>query len=206
MVKKLPAAIANDCYFCKKLCNMRKLKLQVQMSVDGFIAGPNGELDYAVWNWDDALKNYVTAITEPVDCMVLGRKLAQGFIPYWASNPEQEGAAKINSSQKVVFTKTLDTHEWANTRLATGDLAEEINCLKNEDGGDMIAYGGAAFVSALVAHDLIDEYHLFINPTAIGSGMSIFGALSANKRLKLVKSEAFDCGIVVLNYVPERGA
>ena len=201
----LPAIIAVAGYFCNKLCNMRKLKLQVQMSVDGFIAGPNGEMDFMVWNWDDELKNYVTAITEPVDCMVLGRKLAQGFIPYWASNPEQEGAAKINSSQKVVFTKTLDIHEWANTTLATGDLAEEINRLKNEDGGDMIAYGGAAFVTALIEQDLIDEYHLFINPAARGTGLSIFGALSGTKHLKLVKSVSFDCGIVVLHFVPDRG-
>ncbi len=70
---------------------MRKLKLQVQMSVDGYIAGPNGEMDWMAWNWDDELNKYVTEITEPVDCIVLGRKLAQGFIPYWASvaaNPE----------------------------------------------------------------------------------------------------------------------
>lgn len=185
---------------------MRKLKLQVQMSVDGFVAGPNGEMDFMVWNWDDALKNYVTAITEPVDCIAMGRKLAQGFIPYWAANPEQEGAAKINSAKKVVFSKTLDTHEWANTTLATGDLAEEINRLKNEEGGDIIAYGGAAFVSALIAHDLIDDYHLFINPAARGTGLSVFSSLSAIKQLKLVNTVAFDCGIVALNYVPERGA
>ncbi len=57
---------------------MRKLKLQVQMTVDGYIAGPNGELDFMVWDWDDELKQYVTALTEPVDCIVLGRKLAEG--------------------------------------------------------------------------------------------------------------------------------
>jgi dihydrofolate reductase len=87
---------------------MRKLKLQVQMTVDGYIAGINGEMDWATRNWDDKLKKYVGALTEPVDCIVLGRKLAQGFIPYWASHPEQEGAEKFNGTPKVVFTKTLE--------------------------------------------------------------------------------------------------
>jgi dihydrofolate reductase len=182
---------------------MRKLKLQVQMSVDGYIAGTNGEMDWMVWDWDDELKKYVKEITEPVDCIVLGRKLAQGFIPHWASKPEQEGADKMNSSKKVVFTKTLDKSEWDNTVLAKGDLADEITKLKKQDGKDIIAYGGATFVSALVKQGLIDEFHLFINPTAIGNGMTIFKELDSKQNLTLVKSTSFDCGIVVLNYEPK---
>ena len=183
---------------------MRKLKLQVQMSVDGYIAGINGEMDWRVWDWDDELKKYVGAITEPVDCIVLGRKLAQGFIPYWASNPEQEGADKFNSTKKVVFTKTLDQSEWDNTVLAKGDLVDEITTLKQQEGEDIIAYGGATFVAALIKQGLIDELHLFINPTAIGNGMSIFKELDSKQKLTLVKSTAFDCGIVVLHYEPKR--
>lgn len=184
---------------------MRKLKLQVQMTVDGYIAGPNGEMDWMVWDWDDELKQYVEEITEPVDCIVLGRKLAQGFIPHWASNPELEGAGKINSTKKVVFTKTLDKSDmgvmsWENTDLANGDLAEEIMKLKNQEGSDIIAYGGADFVSALVKNRLIDEYHLFINPTAIGSGITIFKELKNYLKLTLVKSKSFQCGITVLHY------
>ncbi|HEY5746188.1 MAG TPA: dihydrofolate reductase family protein [Chryseolinea sp.] len=180
---------------------MRKLRLQVQMSIDGYIAGPNGEMDWMVWNWDDELKKYVGSITEPVDCIVLGRKLAQGFIPHWAGHPEQEGAEKINSTKKVVFTKTLDKSEWANTVLAKGDLVDEITKLKKQDGGDMIAYGGATFVSNLIKHELIDELHLFVNPAAIGSGMAIFKDL---QKFKLVKATPFACGMVVLHYEPNR--
>lgn len=183
---------------------MRKLKLQVQMSVDGFIAGANGEMDWTVWNWDDKLKKYVGDITEPVDCIVLGRKLAQGFIPYWASNPQQEGADTFNSAAKVVFTKTLDQSEWDNTVLAKGDLADEITKLKRQEGKDIIAYGGATFVSALIKEGLIDELHLFINPTAIGNGMPIFKELASKQNLTLVKATAFECGIVVLHYEPKR--
>lgn len=183
---------------------MRKLKLQVQMTVDGFIAGPNGEMDWTSAEWDNELKKYVGGLTESVDCIILGRKLAQGFIPYWASHPEQEGADIFNGTKKVVFTKTLDTSEWTDTVLAKGDLVEEITQLKKQAGQDMIAYGGAAFVSALIKHGLIDELHLFINPTAIGSGMTIFKELDGRQNLKLVKSTSFDCGIVVLKYEPKR--
>ena len=109
------------------------------MTIDGFISGLNGEMDWMVWDWDQELKKYVIAITETVDCIILGRKLAQGFIPHWASNPEQEGATIMNGTNKIVFTKTLDQSEWENTVLAKGDLAYEINKLKNEDGKDIIA-------------------------------------------------------------------
>ena len=183
---------------------MRKLKLQVQMTVDGYIAGPNGEMDWAIRDWDEELKDYVKEITDPVDCIVLGRKLAQGFIPYWESHPEEEGADKLNNTHKVIFTKTLDRSDWDNTVLAKGDLVNEISKLKSEEGKDIIAYGGAIFVSALIKHGLIDEYHLLINPTAIGEGMTIFGELDHSQNLKLVKSASFSCGIVVLKYVPAK--
>lgn len=183
---------------------MRKLKLQVQMSVDGYIAGTNGEMDWMVWNWDDQLKTYTKQITGPVDCIILGRKLAQGFIPHWASKPHLEGADKMNNSKKVVFTKTLEKSEWDNTVLAKGDLVEEITKLKKQDGKDIIAYGGATFVSSLIKKGLIDEFHLFINPTAIGNGMPIFKELSSNQNLTLVKAASFDCGIAVLNYELQR--
>ena len=183
---------------------MRKLKLQMQMTVDGYIAGLNGEMDWMTFNWDDELKKYVKEITEPVDCIVLGRKLAQGFIPYWASHPEEEGADKFNSTTKVVFTKTLDRSEWDHTVLAKGDLVDEITKLKKQEGKDIIAYGGATFVSALIKQGLIDEFHLFINPTAIGNGMTIFKERESKQNLTLVKSISFNCGIVVLNYEPKR--
>lgn len=182
---------------------MRKLKLQVQLTLDGYMAGPNGEMDWTNRHWDDQLKQYVGALTEPVDCIVLGRTLAQGFIPYWASHPQEEGADKFNSTRKVVFTKTLARSEWANTVLAQGALDDEIAKLKQQAGRDIIAYGGATFVSALVKHGLIDEFHLFINPTAIGAGLTIFKELDHKLDLTLVKSTAFDCGIVVLHYQPK---
>lgn len=187
---------------------MRKLKLQVQMSVDGYICGPNGEMGFLAGEWDEELKQYVTALTEPVDCIVLGRNLAQGFIPHWASvaadpnHPEHGAGIKFSETAKIVFSKTLQKSEWANTVLAKGDLVDEINRLKQQPGKDIMAYGGATFVADLVRHNLIDEYHLFINPAAIGSGLSIFTTLGQQLSLILVKAIAFASGIVVLNYVP----
>lgn len=188
---------------------MRKLKLQVQMTVDGFIAGVNSEMDWIEFNWDDEINKYVTELTEPIDCIVLGRKLAQGFIPHWAgvaanpAAPDFSAGQKFTGTQKVVFTKTLEKSEWENTVLAKRDLVEEIMALKNQKGGDIIAYGGATFVSSLIKANLIDEYHLFINPAAIGKGLSIFNGLNSRLELTLRKAKEFPCGIVVLNYVPK---
>ncbi len=184
---------------------MRKVKLQMQVSLDGFVAGLNGEMDWMVWNWDEALLNYVKVLTELVDCIVLGRVLAQGFISHWdalAANPEtaQDFERKMSNTPKVVFTKTLENNEWENTTLAKGNLVEEITALKNQSGQDIIAYGGGNFVSNLIKHNLIDEYHLFINPTILGNGMPIFKNLEDKLNLELVESKGFECGIVVLFY------
>jgi RibD C-terminal domain len=92
---------------------LRKLKLQVQMSVDSYIAGPKGEMDWIISNWDDKLKKYVFELTEPVDTIVLGRKMTDGFISYWSDvmtkpyDPSYAFAKKMIETPKVVFTKTL---------------------------------------------------------------------------------------------------
>jgi len=183
---------------------MRKLKLQVQISLDGFIAGPDGEMDWMKWDWDDGLKNYVKDLTGPVDTIILGRKLAQGFIPYWTSEVgKEEGAEKMVYTDKVVFTKTLEKSEWERTVLAKGDLVDEIQNLKMQDGGDIIVYGGAQFVSSLIKEGLIDELHLLINPVAIGDGLTIFRGLESKQDLTLIQSKVFDCGIIVLCYRPK---
>jgi dihydrofolate reductase len=192
---------------------MRKLKLQVQMSVDGYIAEINGETDWLVWNWgdewnwDDELKKYFTELTESVDCILLSRKMAkEGFISHWAKvaensiDPQVEFAKKITDAHKVIFTKTLDKSEWNNADIARGDLEGEINKLKNQTGKDILVYGGATFVSSLIKAGLIDEFYLFVNPTALGNGMTIFKEIDSKLNLTLVKSKSYDCGIVVLKY------
>ena len=194
---------------------MRKLKLQVNMSIDSYIAGPNGEMDWMVWNWDDKLKNYVYELNEPVDTIILGRKMTDGFVSYWSdvmTKPDDPSsidrshvfAKKMIDTPKVVFTKTLKKSQWANTDIATGDLTDEISNLKSLKGKDMIVYGGASFDSSLIRAGLIDEFHLFINPVAIGKGMTIFKDLNEIQKFNLIKSVAFDCGIVELHYEPKK--
>jgi len=188
---------------------MRKLKLQVQISADGLIGGPLGEMDWFTWNWGDDIKSYVQALHAPVDTIVLGRKLAEGFIPYWAEiastkdHPEHEFAHIMTDTHKIVFSKTLDANPWQhNTVIAKGNLVDEINKLKSQPGGDIIAYGGANFDSSLIRENLIDEYHLFVNPVVAGKGLPIFADLPAVRRLKLVKASPFECGITVMHYEP----
>ncbi len=185
---------------------MRKLKLQVQLSVDGYNSRPDGALDWMTWNWDDKLKQYVNDLHAPVDCILLGRKMTDGFIQHWesvAANPEDPAygfGMKMMETPKVVFTKTMTSSPWRNTDLATGDLTAEVKKLKELPGNDIIVYGGTEFVSNLIKENLIDEYNLFINPTAIGKGGAIFSALDNNLSLDLKRSIAFDCGIVALKY------
>ncbi|MBD1364847.1 dihydrofolate reductase family protein [Mucilaginibacter sp. ZT4R22] len=183
---------------------MRKIKFQMQVTLDGYVAGPEGEMDWMTWNWDEELKEYVGAITEPVDLIILGRVLAEGFIPYWtgALGEGEEGADKMVNTHKVVFTKTLTENPWANTTLATGDIAEEISKLKSQPGGDIMVYGGARLASAMIKNNLIDEYHIFVNPVVIGSGMTIYNDLQDRLNLKLVETRSFPCGINVLVYNP----
>jgi dihydrofolate reductase len=183
---------------------MRKLKLQVQTSVNGFIAGPKGEMDWMVWEWDDRLKDYVSALHEPVDCILLGRKLAEGFVPAWEGrldHPEEGAFAhKMIDTPKVVFSRTLSASPWPNTTVARGELADAVARVKSARGGDLIAYGGGTFVSELIRHGLIDEYHFFVNPTALDEGMPIFR--HGKVPLALVEATQFECGIVVLKYAP----
>ena len=191
---------------------IRKLKLQVQMSLDGCIAGPNNEMDWMVWDWDEKLKDYVNRLHEPVDTILLGRKMTNEFISYWSNvinkpqDPEYTIAKKMLETPKIVFTKTLNKSEWPNTEIATSDLKEEITKLKSKEGGggDIIVYGGASFDSSLIKENLIDEYYLFVNPVAIGNGKTIFKDLKEIRKLSLVESTTFDSGIVLLHYEVKR--
>jgi dihydrofolate reductase len=189
---------------------MRKLKLQVQITIDGYVAGPDGALDWMVWDWDEALKKTVEALTEPVDTILLGRKMADGFISHWTNvrdnldDPEYASGKKFVETPKIVFSKTLQESPWENTEIATGDLTEEVSRLKNQNGGDMIVYGGASFVSALVRERLIDAFYLFVNPVVLGEGKTIFDEVHDQQPMTLVEARAFECGITLLHYEPRK--
>lgn len=192
---------------------MRKLKLEIQMSIDGFIAEPDGNMNWMIWpysdnwKWDEELRQYHTDLITSSDCILLSRKMAEGgFIDHWEDvgrnplNPQVIFAKPVSEMKKVVFTKTLTKSVWKNTEIANGDFVKEINDLKNQKGKDLIVYGGATFVSSLIKANLIDELHLLINPTAIGNGLPIFKDSKGKKDFQLVKAKSFDCGVALLHY------
>ena len=141
----------------------------------------------------------------------MGRATGEGMAMYWptvASNPESKEedkwmAEKLNTLPKVVFSKTITSINWTNARVAN-DIVEEVRELKKEPGKDIMLYGGASLVSSFIRKNLIDEYHLFINPAVIGKGKTIFNNLSERLNLKLVNTTPSSTGIVILHYVPEK--
>jgi dihydrofolate reductase len=185
---------------------MRKLHLQMQMSVDGFVStGPNDEQKWVTLVWAE-IKTYVIGLLDATDTILIGRKLAVDYIPHWQGVAKQPNdpfhgvAERICQARKVVFTKTVNKSEWKNADLATGELVEEVKELKSTSGKDIVAYGGSSFVSALLKERLVDEFHFFVNPIALGKGETVFSELEDWQAFQLKKSIAYDCGLVLLNY------
>jgi dihydrofolate reductase len=187
---------------------MRKLILQVQMTIDGFVAGPNGELD---WMWlpgerDENGFRKVIELAESCDTILMGRKMSREFIDHWENvvDNEPEGlhhtmGKLMVSMRKVIFSRTQTTITGKNAQMQNSDLVEAITTLKQQPGKDIIVYGGAGFVSSLIEHNLIDEYYIFSNPVAIGNGLSIF---KTRKSLKLESSTTYKDGKMLHKYLP----
>ena len=147
------------------------------MTINGYVAQPNGKNDWMTWNPDEELIAFMRSMLDTSETLLLGRKTADGFIKFWEDtaneNPTQPFAKKIAAIPKIVFSQTLGKSTWNNTTLAKGNLAEEITSLKKQNGKDILVFGGAGFVSSLIKEGLIDEYYLIVNPTAISNGMTI---------------------------------
>jgi dihydrofolate reductase len=187
---------------------MRKLKLQVQMTIDGFAAGPNGENDWVfISGGDEAGFQKIIDLADSSDTLLLGRNLAQtGFINYWENvadnqpdSPQKTLAQLIVDMRKIVFSRTETVVSGRNVEVENGDLATAVQALKNQPGNDILVYGGVDFVSSLISLDLIDEYFIFICPVAIGTGLTIF---KERKILKLESSTAYKNGKVLNKYLP----
>ena len=186
---------------------MRKVKLQMQMTINGYVGGLNGKNDWMTWNPDAEFVRFLNSLLDTSDTLLLGRKTAESIITYWKNeadqNPAHPFAKEIAALPKVVFTKTLDKSIWNNTTLATGNLAEEIASLKEQNGKDILVFGGAGFVSSLIKEGLIDEYHLIINPTAMSNGMTIFNSLENIQKFSPIQSKLYPGGKTVLSYKPK---
>jgi dihydrofolate reductase len=186
---------------------MRKLKLQVQMSLDGFVGGPNGELD---WMWlgkrDEATFQKVIALADTCDTILLGRKMTPGFVEHWenildnqTTSVENPLAQRMVNMRKIVFSRTQTNIKGRNLEVENGALAAAVNALKKQPGKDIMVYGGANFVSSLISQNLIDEYYIFRKPIAIGNGLSIF---KEQKLLDLESSVTYKNGTMLHKYVP----
>jgi dihydrofolate reductase len=188
----------------------------MQMSVDGFVAAANSNLDWKVWDWsdqwiwDDKLKNDFNAVFEFIDCILLSRKMVEeGYLEHWGKAAENfptdqqyAFAKKVVDTNKVVLTNKFYESRWDRTVVVHGGLVEEVNALKCQSGRNIITFGGVGFASSLVTAGLVDEFQFFVNPTAVGDGLSIFNNPHEGLKLKLIQSTSYNCGIVVNRYAP----
>jgi len=182
---------------------MRNVIFSMALSLDGYIAGPQGEGDWAAP--DEELHRFHNDQARELGLHVLGRRLYD-VMAYWETAEEQNPSAPKHALEfariwkqlpKLVFSKTLETVE-GNTRLSHGDPAEEVRELKEGSGAD-IAVGGAALAATLTAHDLIDEYGLFASPVVLGGGRPFFAG-DTRMDLELVETRMFGSGVVYLRY------
>lgn len=190
---------------------MRKVILTMHISLDGFVGGPNGELDWVTMS-EEIDDSSLPELIERADTCLLGRVLYQGFYSYWpdapAKNPnlsksEVEFSKWIDQAHKVVFSTTLDKAEWNNSRLVRTDIAGEVRRLKEQPGKDMLVFGGARFARELVRQGLVDVYDLMLNPVILGAGLPLFGEGTARQKLKLASCKAFGDTAAALRWMAE---
>jgi len=184
---------------------MRKIIVSNYITLDGFFAGPNGEIDWFVW--DDEMAKYSLNLVNTVGTILLGRVTYQLFADYWPSpsaiKEDPLIAPLMNNLPKIVFSKTLERVEWNNSRLVKEDIAQEISKLKQQPGKDMVIFGSGSIVSAFTRLGLIDEYRLIVNPVVLGNGKPLFKGINDRFNLKLLGTKAFSCGNVMLCYQPK---
>jgi dihydrofolate reductase len=133
----------------------------------------------------------------------MGRVTYEEMASAWPTSTS-DFAQPMNEIPKVVFSKTLQHADWAETRIASGDLTEEIGRLKSDPGNDLIAYGGAGFDQALTRLGLVDEYRLMVQPAALGAGLPLFKDLPAPLQLELVEATTYPTGLAIHIYRPRQ--
>jgi dihydrofolate reductase len=190
---------------------MRKLKLEMQTSLDGFTADSRGDTSWMVWpwseawTWDEPLRQHHNRLTESADCIVIsGRMAREGFCDHWervaadARNPQSDFARHVVATRKLVATRSSEPSRWRHTEMLRGDLVEQVARLKAEPGKDILVYGGPTLASALMDARLIDEVHHLVNPVVLGQGRSMLKDLTRQARLQPLRATAFACGVVLI--------
>lgn len=185
---------------------MKRITASLHISLDGFAAGPNGEM-----NWirlDEALFDYVKNLTDDADTALYGRVTWQMMEAYWPEAGNKPGAGKhdkehsewYNKVNKVVISESMKDKQKAKTTFISGNINERIRLLKRQAGKNIVIFGSPSVVRNLMTENLIDEYWLFVNPVILGKGISIFGSISTVLNLELITTKQFDCGVTLLRY------
>lgn len=189
---------------------MRNIFSFMHISLDGFVAGPNGEM-----NWikvDQEIFDFVGKRISESDTALYGRVTYQMMEGYWPTAADKPDASKhdiehsrwYKNAHKVVLSKTLSASGLANTTIINGNIADRINEIKNQQGSDILLFGSPSATHALIQLGLIDGYWLFVNPVILGQGIPLFKDIKEKTKLKLLSTRSFTCGVTELNYIVDR--
>jgi dihydrofolate reductase len=185
---------------------MRKVIFFMMVSLDGFFEGPNCEIDWHVV--DEEFNEFANRQLDSVDILLFGRvtyELMAGYRPTPpAATNDPITADKMNHLQKIVFSRSLSSVEWQNARLVKENIPEELSKLKREPGKDLIIFGSSNLSVTLLQHGLIDEFRIMVNPVILGNGKSLFEGVKERLNLRLLKTQAFRSGNVLLYYQPNQ--
>ncbi len=185
---------------------MRKLVLFMHTSLDNFVAGPNGEMDWI--HVSEELFAYAGERTKQADTALYGRITYEMMDSYWPTAGDQPGASKhdrehaqwYNSVRKVVLSRSRKEESRPDTTFISGDLSAQIGALKQEPGKDILIFGSPGAVHALMQEDLIDELWLFVNPVILGKGIPLFKDVPHAIQLDLVHAIPLTSGVTALHY------
>jgi dihydrofolate reductase len=186
---------------------MRKIISFMHISLDGFVAGPNGEMDWIKIN-DEIFAHVGKRINEG-DTSLYGRVTYQMMENYWPTAADKPTASKhdIEHSKwyanvhKVVLSKTMKDADLTNTTIISDNLSDRINEIKKEEGKEILLFGSPTATHSLIQLNLIDGYWLFVNPIILGKGIPLFTGIKDKIKLKLLTTRSFNCGVTELNYI-----
>lgn len=184
---------------------MGKIILSMMITADGYIAGPNNELDWVVW--EEEMDRDAAKLIESVDTMLVGYGAYKDMAEYWPAaltkpGSESEGtfARLINEKSKVIISQTEQELLWKNDKLLiVTDLRQQIAELK-ANKGDIVFYGGVGLAQSLVREGLIDAYHLLVSPVAISKGQPLFSELTKPQKFKATNAKVYESGAILLTY------
>ena len=185
---------------------MRNLIFFMHTSLDGFVGGPNGELNWIKIN--DEIFDFVDTMTSQADAALYGRVTYEMMQSYWPTAAEQPDASKHDISHaawykkvsKIVLSKTLNQQGLDNTTVISNQLADNINKIKKQVGKNILIFGSPTASHSLMTLGLIDEFWLFVNPILIGQGIPLFKKVNETIKLNLLETKTFSCGVIALHY------